>query len=30
MQSFIVLCAKFHKILCKEIATVTTSLKIDI
>jgi len=30
MQSFAVLCAKFHTILCKKIATVNSSLKIDI
>jgi len=30
MQSFTILCAKFHKILCKKIAIVISRLKIDI
>jgi len=30
MQSFTVLCAKLHTILCKNIANVNTSLEIDI
>jgi len=30
MQSFTALCANLHKILCKKIATVTSSPKIDI
>ena len=30
MQSFNALCAKFHTILCKKIAMVKSSLKIDI
>jgi len=30
MESFTVLCTKFYTILCKKIATVNTSIEIDI